>query len=112
MEERIGEILLALYMESERVRIEREKREESQRKAKEERRQKELRRQRYNDEIVASVASKSDLSDAEKEWIAWATAKADWYDPTVAAVDPVFGKRDHGESTEQKRPTKRGHYYW
>ena len=134
VEERIGEILLALYMESERVRIEREKREEAQRKAEEERRKKELRRQRYNDEIdrldtllneasdfqiackirayVASVASKSDLSDAEKEWIAWATAKADWYDPTVSAVDPVFGKRDHGENAEHKRPTKRGPYFW
>lgn len=134
VEERIGEILLALYMESERVRIEREKREEAQRKAEEEKRQRELRRQRYNDEIdrldallneasdfqiacrirayVASVASKPDLSDAEKEWIAWATAKADWYDPTVVAVDPVFGKRDHGENAERKKPVKRGSYYW
>ena len=134
VEERIGEILLALYMESERVRIEREKREEAQRKAEEEKRQRELRRQRYNDEIdrldvllneasdfqvacrirayVASVAAKSDMSDAEKEWIAWATAKADWYDPTVAAIDPVFGKRDHGEDAEHKRPTKRGPYFW
>lgn len=134
VEERIGEILLALYMESERVRIELEKREEAQRKAEEEKRQRELRRQRYNDEVdhldallneasdfqiacrirayVASVAAKSDLNDAEKEWVEWATAKADWYDPTVSAVDPVFGKRDHGENAEKKRPTKKGRYYW
>ena len=51
VEERIGEILLALYLQSEDVRIEREKREEAQRKAEEEKRQKELRRQKYNEEV-------------------------------------------------------------
>ena len=30
--------------------------------------------------------------------------KTDWYDPTVAANDEFFGKRDHSESAEHKRP--------
>lgn len=39
----------------------------------------------------------------------WAKAKADWYDPAVAAEDELFGKRNHTESTEYKRPKER--YY-
>lgn len=49
LENRIGEILLDLYRESETVRNDREVKEAAARKAKEEERQRELRRQRYNE---------------------------------------------------------------
>jgi hypothetical protein len=135
VEERIGEILLALYLQSEDVRIEREKREEAQRKAEEEKRQKELRRQKYNEEVdrlyaltneardfetacrirayVAAVEERPDLDVETINWVTWAKAKADWYDPTVAAVDPVFGKRDHSADKKEKTPEKKDSYhYW
>ena len=117
LEDRVGELLLGLYIGSEIVRIEREKQEAAKRKAEEEARQKELRRQRYNDEIdllealknevadyqtaceirayVSAVESKADLDSEQLEWIAWARAKADWYDPTMQVSDPIFGKRNH-----------------
>ena len=119
LESRVGELLLSLYRESEAVRIEREAREEAKRKAEEEARQKELRRQRYNEEIdrlsalkceagdyqiackirayVAAVESAPDLDESQLLWLAWAKAKADWYDPTLETVDPILGKRDHSK---------------
>lgn len=134
VEERIGEILLALYLQSEDVRIEREKREEAKRKAEEERRQKELRRQKYNDEVdklqalnnaardyetacrirayIAAVESSPELDAETLDWIAWAKAKADWYDPTVAATDPLFGKRNHSADPNSKTPTKKSSYFY
>lgn len=129
LESRVGELLLSLYRESEAVRIEREAREEAKRKAEEEARQKERRRQRYNEEVdrlavlkseaddyqmackirayVAAVESKSDLDPSQFEWIAWAKAKADWYDPTMEKADPVFGKRDHSEPDDPEKISSR-----
>ena len=49
---------------------------------------------------------------ASEEWIAWARAKADWYDPTVAAEDEFFGIRNHEESPERKALRERGAHYW
>ena len=125
---------LALYLQSEDVRIEREKREEAERKAEEERRQKELRRQKYNDEVdklqalnnaardyetacrirayIAAVESSPELDSETLDWIAWAKAKADWYDPTVAATDPLFGKRNHSADPNSKTPTKKSSYFY
>ena len=124
LESRVGELLLGLYAESEAVRIEREAKEAAKRKAEEEARQKELRRQRYNDEVdrltalkneaadyqvacriseyAAAVEAGPNLSEEELEWIAWAKEKADWYDPTVNKIDPIFGKRDHRNPDEPK----------
>ena len=134
LEGRLGEILLDLYIESENVRIEREKREAAQRKAEEEKRQKELRRQRWDAEIdkiqaleneaadyerackirayVAAVNAKPELTEDEKSWILWATAKADWLDPTIAANDPIFGTRNHSKNEESKTPKKSGYHWW
>lgn len=131
LESRVGELLLGLYTESEAVRIEREAKEAAKRKAEEEARQKELRCQRYNDEVdrlaalkneaadyqmacrirayAAAVEAKQDLSEKEIEWIAWAKAKADWYDPTVNKIDPIFGERDHEDPDE---PKKIGSRWW
>lgn len=118
-------------MESEAIRLEREAKEAAIRKAEEEKRQKELRRQRYNDEIdklnalkqeaagfetacrirayIAAIESKTDISDEQKEWISWAKAKADWYDPTKDITDPILGKKDH---SSEKEPEKIGSRWW
>ena len=134
IETRIGDILIALYLQSEDRKIEREKKEEERRKAEEEKRQKELRIQKYNDEIdklqklnheaadfetacrirayVSAVELKPDLDTETKEWITWAKAKADWYDPTISAIDPILGKRNHDEDSKNKEPVKKGFYPW
>lgn len=105
LENRVGELLLILYTASEKIRVEREAREEAKRKAEEEARKKKLQQQQYNTEIdrlttlkneaedyqtackirayVSAVESKPNLDQSQIEWIAWAKAKADWYDPTI-----------------------------
>lgn len=125
IESRVGELLLSLYIESGVVRREREAREAAQRKAEEEARQKELRRQRYNQEVdrlaalkreaddyqaackirayVAAVEASPELDQSQIEWIAWAKAKADWYDPTVKTADPIFGTRDRSNSGDPEK---------
>lgn len=134
VEGRIGEVLLALYQRSEDERIKREKREEARRKEEEEKRRKELRRQKYDEEVdklwalvnkandfetackirayIAAVESKPDLDTGTLEWIAWAKAKADWYDPTENVVDPIFGERDHAADPKDKTPVKKSSYYY
>lgn len=134
LEERVGEILIDLYIESESVRIEREAKEAAQRKAEEEQRQKEMRRQLRDQEVdrlqslenesedyekacrirayVAAVEAKPELAETKQEWIAWAKAKADWFDPTVASNDPIFGVRNHSENEESKKPKKSNHRWW
>ena len=53
-------------------------------------------------------------TDEQKEWIAWARKKADWYDPTIARSDEFFGKRKHEENAEKKqlRKANKYGYYW
>lgn len=133
IELRVGELLIALYMQSEDSKKERIAREEAQRKAEEEKRLREQRREQYNQEIddleillneasdyaiatkireyIAAVERNAVLDDEDTiEWIAWAKAKADWYDPTVSAKDPIFGERNHGDDEKNKHPVKKG--YW
>ena len=125
IEERLDEILLALYKASEDVRIERLRREEAARQAEEERRQREHRLQMYNAEVlktnalvnaandyeiacrirkyVEHVSELLDSTDPKKqEWLAWAEEKADWFDPAIASEDPIFGVRKHEESESRK----------
>lgn len=52
-------------------------------------------------EYIAAMERKSD-PPANPEWIKWAKEKADWYDPSIAYDDPVFGKRRHAFESEQK----------
>lgn len=52
--------------------------------------------------VRAMVAAAEEKGSASDEWIAWAKAKADWYDPMLAAKDPVFGRRNHKENAERK----------
>ena len=61
---------------------------------------------------IAAVESSPELDSETLDWIAWAKAKADWYDPTVAAADPLFGKRNHSADPNSKTPTKKSSYFY
>lgn len=123
LEDRLGDILIALYEKSEENRIERERREEEQRKRDEEARRQEELRKRKELEIqkvkeLANIAEDyriaSDIrayiqamvdngnEEATPEWIEWAQKKADWYDPTIPSEDEILGRRNHGKSKEEK----------
>ncbi|MBP3242022.1 MAG: hypothetical protein J6M92_16010 [Oribacterium sp.] len=123
LEDRLGDILIALYEKSEDNRIARERREEEQRRREEEARRKEELRRRKEAEItrikelinkaddyrIASdirayinAAVESGSEEATSEWIEWAQKKADWYDPTIAREDEYLGRRDHGKSKDEK----------
>lgn len=133
VESRLGDMLIELYEESEVVRKNREAREEARRKEEEEKKKCEERRIRYNEEVDKTIAltnmaqdydiackirtyinaleSKVDIDDKKTaEWIEWAKKKADWYDPTVARKDELFGERNHEENEEQKALKKS--YCW
>lgn len=60
--------------------------------------------------LISAVESKVNNDSEIAEWIIWAKAKADWYDPTVATEDEFFGEREHGENRDRKKLEKR--YYW
>lgn len=131
VEEKLGDIIIALYETSDILRQEREKREEEERQ-KEIKRQKEIaRRERYNIEAknTEALVNKANdyeiaykirayISELEKSdevdtgWIQWAKQKADWYDPTIAMDDACFGIRKHEESSESKALKKFGYSYW
>jgi len=136
VETRLGEILIEMWEESELIRVEREAREEADRKRKEEERQREERRNRYNQEVERTIALGNEALDFEKAcrirayirvvetacnqdgldeetvaWIDWAEKKADWFDPTVARDDELFGAREHGENEDQKALKKRWGYW-
>ena len=130
VEERLGEALIAIFYCINEVKLAREEREEAERKREEERFRQEEIRKRYNEEVAktnalinqandfeiatkirAMVAAAEANGSASEEWIAWAKAKADWYDPTVAATDAFFGKRNHEESEDRKALREKGSYY-
>ncbi len=121
LEDRLGDILIRFYDKSEENRIERERREEEQRIREAEQRRKEEIRERKNLESqrTKELANKAEdyriacdirrfIEDAMKsgkeefshEWLAWASLKADWYDPIIAAEDKYLGVREHGKSKE------------
>ena len=132
LEEQLGDLMIAIFIAINDAKIAREKREEAERKRQEEQRKREELRERYNEEVeltlalenqaedfamackiralINEVESKADNDGEISEWITWAKAKADWYDPTVAAKDEFFGEREHEKSKEQKKLEKR--YYW
>ena len=130
IEDRLGEILIAIFYCINEAKLAREAREEAERKREEELRRKEELRKRYNVEVSktnalvnmandyeiackirAMVAAAEAQGSADAEWIAWARAKADWYDPTIAATDAYFGERDHKESPDKKALKERWSSY-
>ena len=64
IEDRLGEILIDLYEESEVVRVDRERRETEQKKREEEKRRRELLREQYNREVECALA----LENAAMDW--------------------------------------------
>lgn len=132
LEDRLGDILLELYIAAEDVRQKRLEREEAERKRQEEAQRREERRKRYNAEVDRTIALENMAEDYDmackirryieahaaahpdedlSEWIAWANAKADWYDPTVARKDEWLGQRDHA-SEKSKKSLKPTGYWW
>lgn len=126
IEERLGEVLIAIFYCINEAKLAREEREEAERKREEERLRQEQIRKRYNEEVAKTNALVNQANDfeiatkiramvaaakangaASEEWIAWAKAKADWYDPIIAAPDEYFGKRNHKENPEEKEPHER-----
>ena len=130
VEERLGEVLIAIFYCINEAKLAREEREEAERKREEERLRQEEIRKRYNEEVAktnalvnqandfeiaakirAMVAAAEATGSASEEWIAWAKAKADWYDPLIAATDEHFGKRNHKETPEKKELRERWSVY-
>lgn len=128
VEECLGEALIAIFYCINEVKLAREERKEAERKQEEERLRQEEIRKRHNEEVAKTNALVNQADDfeiatkiramtaaaeangfASGEWIAWAKAKAkaDWYDPLIAATDEYFGKRNHKEATEKKEPRER-----
>lgn len=134
IEQRLQEILVDIYEESENVRIAREAREEAARKAEEERKKKERQRELYSIEAekvyaleneaedfdmackirayIAAVEAQMNMDEKTQEWIRWAKDKADWYDPTIAKDDERLGRRKHAQSKEEKSLKKKYPYFW
>ena len=134
LEDRLGEILIAIFVGINNEKSARLQREEDARRKEEERRRKEEFARRYNEEVaktlalqnqaedyaiackiralIAAVEAKDPDSHATREWIAWATDKADWFDPTIAKDDEFLGTRDHSKSEEKKQLVEAKSYYF
>lgn len=124
LEDRLGDLLMRLYENSEEARIQRERLEEERRKREEEaRRQAEIQKRKEDEarrtrellnqaedykiaceirQYIAAVARQKDITPETAAWIEWANRKADWYDPIVAAEDEYLGRREHSKPKEEK----------
>ena len=132
LEDRLGDMVLELYVAAEALKQQRLAREEAERKRQEEERRKEERRKRYNTEVDRTLALANEAEDYDtackirryiaayqeahvgeeiSEWLEWANAKADWYDPTISREDEFLGKRNHSKDKESKTPKHSG-YRW
>lgn len=132
LEDRLGDMMLSIYGEAEQVKQARLAREEAERQRREQERRQEEQRQRYNAEVDRTLALVNCAADYEiacrirayvsamekahsdqdlSAWASWARSKADWYDPTVAKEDELFGRREHEKNQESKGPQRKG-YRW
>lgn len=134
LEDRIGEMLVALFEASYPIRVARldKEAEEQRRREAEQRRQEKI--DRYNLEVsktkglvnaakdydtackirayIYAVEAKGTLDDETAEWIRWAKQKADWYDPTISRKDEFLGERKHEENADRKGPEEISRYRW
>ncbi len=62
--------------------------------------------------LIAVVESREEIGESMQQWLSWAKAKADWYDPTISAEDDFFGNRKHGQNSEEKKPKEKRYYWW
>ncbi|MCI9000727.1 MAG: hypothetical protein HFJ26_07545 [Clostridia bacterium] len=135
LEDKLGDIIIKLYEQSEETKNERLEREEIERREREEEERKEKIRNAKKNEAqkikklmncaedykiaceirnyIDAVSKKENLTDEIKEWIKWANKKANWLDPTIDEEDELLGKRDHTESMNNKnnKLDKYGSYY-
>lgn len=117
LEDKLGDIIIKLYEQSEEIKNERLEREKIARKRREEEERKEKIRNDKNSEVqkikelincaedykiaceirnyIDAVSKKELLTDEIKEWIKWANKKANWFDPTIDGEDELLGKREH-----------------
>lgn len=132
LEMSLGDMLICIYKKSEEHRIAREQREERERIWQEEKRREKEQKERKAKEfektiqlenlaedyriardIRAFIQAKTVAGKASAEWIEWANAKADWYDPTLDVQDELLGKREHEKSKEEKRKImEQNNRYW
>ncbi len=134
LEQRLGEILIAVFVAINDAKLAREEREEKERKRLEEEQRKRDYQKRYNEEVartlalenqaddydmackiralIAAVESQEEISESMQQWLSWAKEKANWYDPTISAKDEFFGKRKHDQSAEEKKPKEMRYYWW
>ncbi|RQD67429.1 MAG: hypothetical protein D5S00_10365 [Tindallia sp. MSAO_Bac2] len=134
VEERLGDVLIELYEAADTIRRDHEAYLEAQRKRHEEERLEEERKVRYNNEVdrtialtnladdfdtamkirryIAMVESADNVDEDMKDWIEWAKAKADWYDPVVAKEDELLGTRKHKEDIDKKKLRKEEGRWW
>lgn len=131
LEERLGEILLELYVAAEKAKQDRLKQEEAERQRLEEQRKREERRKRHDLEVSKTLALRNAAEDYDvackirqyisaylaahpdkdlTDWAQWAAAKADWYDPTISREDEFLGVRDHAQDADKKEPKRYGWY--
>ena len=135
LEDKLGDIIIKLYEQSEETKNERLEREEIARKQREEEERKEKIRNAKKKEVekikelincaedykiaceirsyIGAISKKENLTDEIKEWINWANKKANWFDPTIDEEDELLGKREHAESMDNKnnKLDKYGSYY-
>lgn len=135
LEDKLGDIIIKLYEQSEEVKIERLAREERERLYQEEEERKAKIRNAKKDEAqkvkqlinlvedyriaceirnyINAISNQNNLSNEMKDWIKWANKKADWFDPIIDREDEILGKREHQESLENKNSKldRYGSYY-
>ena len=125
LEDKLGDIIIKLYEQSEEVKIERlarEERKEKIRNAKKNEAQKVKKLLNLAEDYriaceirnyINAISSQDNLSNEMKDWIKWANKKADWFDPIIDKEDEILGKREHEESLENKnnKLNKYGSYY-
>ncbi len=123
LEDRIDEMLIAVFEKMEAHRIRREAEEEKERKREEEKRRAEERKQRISEEkdktreLVScarrcriameirnyvSAMREAESAEYSSEWAEWALKKADWYDPVISREDELLGDYFDLEKQEQK----------
>lgn len=124
LEDKLGEVIIKLYEQSELIKVERTKREERLRKEKEEQERKERIRNNKQKEskktqelinladdyriacdirnYIETVSKQENLTEELKNWIVWANKKANWIDPIIDEEDEILGKRNHTDSLEKK----------
>lgn len=127
LEDKLADIIIKLYEQSEDVKNERLAREERERIRKEEEEQKERIRNAKKNEAqkvkelvniaedykiaceirnyIDAVSKRNNLTYEMKEWINWANKKANWFDPIIDEEDELLGKREHTKTLEEKEHT-------